>query len=141
MDTNRDDPADANAAPEAALLDANRSKPARILLVEDEFFVAVMLEDDLRAAGFSTLGPFRTLASAREAACREQFNLAVLDINLNGEAVYPLADELLARGIPLLFLSGYVELPERFKAAPQLSKPHNPEALVKLIRRMVAAPG
>ena len=124
-----------SAPPKATPIDADRQ--VRVLLVEDEFLVAVMLEQDLRAAGHSILGPFKDLAQAIAATRREQFDLAILDINLNGEAVYPLADELLARGIPFLFLSGYVELPERFRASPRVSKPHNPAALIRTIQRMV----
>jgi DNA-binding response OmpR family regulator len=111
----------------------------RVLLVEDEFFVAVLIEDDLRAAGHEIVGPYKDLALAIEAARREQFDVAILDVNLNGEIAYPLADELLARGVPFVFLSGYVELPERFKAAPRIGKPHNPAALLAAIQKIGAA--
>src|SRR4051812_34780574 len=66
------------------------SRPARrrVLVAEDEFLVAVVLEEDLRAAGCEVVGPFANLAAAGEAARRETFDLAILDINLAGEMVY-----------------------------------------------------
>jgi len=112
----------------------------RILIAEDEFLVGVHLEEDLRSAGCSIVGPFSSLETAMRAARRERFDLAVLDINLNGTMVYPLADELSARGIPFIFLSGYIaaDLPERFRQARQIAKPHDPAVLIEEIR--AAAP-
>ena len=110
----------------------------RILIVEDEFFAAHLLEEDLRAAGFVTLGPFTTLGRAIEAARSEDFDLAILDVNLNGEMVYPLADELVARGMPFVFLSGYSlrDLPERFRTLPKVSKPYSAPVLMAEIQRI-----
>jgi DNA-binding response OmpR family regulator len=111
----------------------------RVLVVEDEFLVGIQLEEDLRAAGCSILGPFGSLEAATAAARSERFDLALLDINLNGDPVYPLADELSARGVPFIFVSGYLSaaLPERFKGSPQIAKPHEPAALLKAIRAAV----
>lgn len=110
----------------------------RILIVEDEFFPGILLEEDLRAAGWTTLGPYPTLSQAMSAAEAEQFDLAVLDINLKGEMVYPLADKLTARSIPFIFLSGYTgrDLPERFRELPRLSKPYNMAILREEIERI-----
>jgi DNA-binding response OmpR family regulator len=112
----------------------------RVLIAEDEFLVGIQLEEDLRSAGCSIIGPFSTLEAATLAARRKRFDVAILDINLNGDRVYPLADELSARGVPFIFLSGYVAaaLPERFREAPQIAKPHDPAALVEVIRAVVA---
>ena len=60
----------------------------RVLIVEDEFLLAMSLEDDLVSAGCSPIGPFSNLASATEATRREEFDLAILDVNLNGEAIF-----------------------------------------------------
>ena len=108
----------------------------RILIAEDEFLVGIQLEEDLRAAGCSIIGPFSTLSKATQASRRERFDLAILDVNLNGDRVYPLADELSARRVPFIFLSGYIsaDLPERFKGSPQITKPHDPAALIRQIR-------
>jgi DNA-binding response OmpR family regulator len=110
----------------------------RILIVEDEFLLGCSLEEDLRSAGFDVSGPFTTLAAALDASRREKFDLAILDVNLSGEKVYPVADDLMARGVPFLFLSGYAHthLPERFRGLPQVGKPYDPENLVKEIRRV-----
>jgi len=116
------------------------ARPMRVLIAEDEFLVGIQLEEDLRSAGCSIVGPFSTVETATRAARRERFDLAILDINLNGDRVYPLADELSARGIPFIFLSGYIaaDLPERFRGSPQIAKPHDPAALIKEIRTVVA---
>jgi DNA-binding response OmpR family regulator len=117
------------------------ARAVRVLIAEDEFLVAVQVEEDLRSAGCSIVGPFNTLETATQAARRERFDLAVLDINLNGDMVYPLADELSARGVPFIFLSGYVsgDLPARFRRSPQLTKPHDPAALSREIQTAVSS--
>jgi CheY-like chemotaxis protein len=112
----------------------------RSLLVEDEFLVATVIEEYLRSAGGSVIGPFARLEPAMAAVERERIDLAVLDINLNGVMSYPLADELAARGIPLMFLSGYVtmNLPERFRTMPRLSKPYDAKTLIQEVRRLAS---
>lgn len=112
----------------------------RILIVEDEFLLSVQLEGDLRAAGYQTVGPCNTLEAARQAARSERFDVAVLDVNLNGERVFPLADDLAARKTPFILLSGYApsDLPERFRNAPQVSKPYDPAALNRRIEQMLS---
>jgi len=110
----------------------------RVLIVEDEFLVALQLEDDLKSAGAETVGPYGDLVSATAAAKREDFDVAVLDINLNGRLVYPLADELTARETPFVFVSGYglSNLPERFRSAPRMAKPYDLAGLIGEIRRL-----
>jgi DNA-binding response OmpR family regulator len=107
-----------------------------ILLVEDEFLLALQLEELLQSRGGMVLGPFRTLDDAMQAARREEFDFAILDVNLNGTMVYPLADDLLARSVPFLLLSGYSpsNLPERFRAVTRLNKPCDPELLIATLR-------
>jgi PAS domain S-box-containing protein len=112
----------------------------RVLLVEDEFFLRLELEEWLRSAGCAIIGPFSALEPARHLAARgEPIDLAILDANLNGQMVYPLADDLLARGVPVIFLTGYekASLPARFRVVPQVSKPYDPAALIKEIRSSV----
>lgn len=112
----------------------------RILVVEDEFLVAVVLEDDLRFAGHSVVGPYSNLPTALEASRRESFDLAILDINLSGTMVYPLADDLLRRGVPFFFLTGYGpgDLPVRFAQTPRVAKPYETTSLLTTIRRVMA---
>jgi DNA-binding response OmpR family regulator len=111
----------------------------RVLIAEDEFLVSIQLEEDLRSAGCSILGPFNTLELATQASRRERFDLAILDINLNGKMVYSLADELSARGVPFIFLSGYIsaDLPKRFRESRQIMKPHDPAVLIEEIQKAV----
>jgi CheY-like chemotaxis protein len=78
----------------------------RVLIVEDEMLVALVIEGMLTDLGCLVLGPYNTVATALRAALMEGFDLALLDVNLAGEKVYPVADALVARHIPFLFLSG-----------------------------------
>jgi DNA-binding NtrC family response regulator len=79
----------------------------RVLIVEDEALVALLLEEVLSEFGCIPVGPCNSLTKALEAIGTETFDLAVLDINLNGEKVYPVAYALAERHIPFLFVSGY----------------------------------
>ena len=119
-------------------MSASRGK--RVPVVEDEFFLRLELEEWLRSAGCAIIGPFSALEPARTvAARREPIDLALLDTNLNGQMVYPLADDLLSWGIPVIFLTGYekASLPVRFRVVPQVSKPYDPAALIKEMRLSV----
>lgn len=113
-------------------------KDLRILVVEDEFLLACALEEDLRALGAIVVGPCCNLAQAAAASRREKIDLAVLDINLNGVMVYPLAEDLAARGIPFLFLTGYgaLDLPAEFRGLPRVSKPYDAARLTAEIKRI-----
>ncbi len=79
----------------------------RVLVVEDEMLVSLMIEEILVDHHCSIVGPYATVAEAVEAARREPIDLALLDVNIGGAQVYPVADALMARRIPFLFLSGY----------------------------------
>jgi CheY-like chemotaxis protein len=79
----------------------------RVLIVEDESLVAFLIEEYLADVACVTLGPFGSVTDGLEAVANQAFDLAVLDINLNGERSYPIAEALTQRGIPFLFLSGY----------------------------------
>src|SRR6476620_10591258 len=107
-----------------------------ILIVEDEFLLALQVEELLQSRGATIVGPYRRLEDALEAAERQNFDFALLDINLSGTMVYPLADQLLARGIPFLFLTGYSQanLPEQFHGVTRLNKPWDPESLIAALR-------
>ena len=115
-------------------------RPARrILLVEDEAFLAFMLELDLKDAGYTVIGPYANVTKALEAVKSAPVDAAVLDVNLNGDFVFPLADHLMAQNVPVILLSGYGErqLPERYRSLPLLAKPHAPEMLLKEIIALI----
>ena len=98
----------------------------RVLVVEDEFLVALLLEDQLERLG-CTIGPTAsTLAEAMDAAAAESFDVAVLDVNLNGEQSFPVAAALKARGTPFLFATGFgaAGIDPQFADAPVLQKPY-----------------
>ena len=113
----------------------------RILLVEDEAMVALMMEDMLEdlgcdvAASFGEVGP----ALAWLSDCGQTIDGAVLDVNLGGQTVFPVADMLMANGTPFAFLTGYNAVPQaRTYSAPVLSKPVDPGALQSLVASFAA---
>lgn len=112
----------------------------RVLLVEDQMIVAMQIEDMLRAVGCKVVGPVGTLQAAIALAHEEALDAAVLDINLDGEEVYPAAEELHARGVPFMFATGYGQstLPEKWRDQPRLSKPFGREALEQLLRSVAS---
>jgi hypothetical protein len=111
----------------------------RILVVEDEFLLALEVEAALTSFGCFVAGPFAKLGKAMVAARAIRLDGAVLDINLNGEMVYPLAEFLDMAGVPFVFLTGYVptDLPERFRRFRRLQKPLHAEKLRDIIRDML----
>jgi DNA-binding response OmpR family regulator len=113
----------------------------RILLVEDELLVAMLIEAVLEEQNCITVGPFSDLTSALEAAHREQVDGAVLDINLAGQMVFPVAEVLDARGVPFLLLSGYgaMALPPDRRHWPVCDKPFKTDELVATLSRVIAA--
>ncbi|MGO9472337.1 MAG: response regulator [Rhodomicrobium sp.] len=106
----------------------------RILVVEDEFLVALEVESALERLGCSVVGPFAKLAKALDAALKSPLDGAVLDVNLNGEMVYPLAEVLAGKSVPFVFLTGYsaADLPERFRLFPRLAKPLDAQELLNV---------
>ena len=107
----------------------------RVLVVEDEILVAMLLEDMLADLGFEVLGPAMRLDAALKMALDESFDLAVLDVNLANEQSFPVAQLLQERGIPFVFATGYGlrGLDERFKEVTTLQKPFEPDQLANAI--------
>ena len=110
----------------------------RVLIVEDEGLIALDLEDAVAAVGMLVVGGVATLADAINAAETSEVDVAILDVSLKGELIWPAADILQRRGIPLLFLTGYHEsiVPARFTARPRLNKPVD---VRQLLRELAAA--
>ena len=114
----------------------------RILAAEDELLVAMQLEDILRTLGCAVVGPVASLADALEAARGERLDGAVIDVNLRGELIFPAAEILVDRGVPILFCSGYIDaslFPEAFRDHPRITKPYHDEMLQQALVRMFAA--
>jgi DNA-binding response OmpR family regulator len=114
----------------------------RVLLVEDEMLVAMLVETALEDENCIIVGPYGALGEALEAARSEAMDLAVLDINLAGEKVFPVAEVLAARGVPFLLLSGYgeVALPSNRRHWPICAKPFSLEDLVSRLAQLLVAP-
>src|SRR6516164_2815923 len=79
----------------------------RVLVVEDEYLVAMDMSAYLEAAGAHVVGPASNVNAALEVLERTELDGAILDVNLRGEMAYPIADALTARGIPFVFTTGY----------------------------------
>jgi CheY-like chemotaxis protein len=109
----------------------------RVLVVEDTLLVAEVIIDELTELGCSIVGPASRLQQGLALALREQFDGALLDVNLAGERCFPIADALTERGIPFAFLTGYGDagIPSQYRAAPRLSKPFYPDDLERMIAR------
>jgi DNA-binding response OmpR family regulator len=113
---------------------------ANILVVEDEFLVAMQIEAVLREAGWSVTGPAGTLANAVKLARCAACDGAVLDVNLRGERVDEVATILSERDIPFLFVSGYgrENLPQAFRDNTEcLVKPCSDQTLVRAVRDLL----
>jgi len=106
-------------------------KAARILVVEDEMLVAALLEDRLEALGCHVVGPAAGVAEALQLLGAEQVDAAVLDVNLGGEMVFPVADALVERGIPFIFATAYgaAGVADRHSRRTVLDKPYQDRAL------------
>jgi CheY-like chemotaxis protein len=97
----------------------------RILVVEDEAMVSMLIEDMVLDCGCEIIGPVARFEEALALAQAAEFDVAVLDLNLNGTLSYPIAAVLRARGIPVIFATGYGagELLDKFRDCPTLQKP------------------
>lgn len=107
-----------------------------VLIVEDEFYLAADLAAALAGAGARVVGPFGRVEDAiRLLDAGEPVDLAVLDIGLFADRVFPVAEMLRARGAPFVFATGYDQevIPERFEDAKRLEKPVSSAALIKLL--------
>jgi CheY-like chemotaxis protein len=114
-------------------------RDARVFVVEDEFIVAALLEERLRSLGCDVVGPAATVAEALELLAVEPVDVAVLDVNIAGEKVFPVADALEARGIPFVFATAYgaAGIDDRHGGKSVLDKPYHERALEHALRAAV----
>jgi DNA-binding response OmpR family regulator len=96
-----------------------------VLVVEDELLVAMMIEDALHLVGCVVVGPVSDLPKALEAAREEALDIALLDVNLAGKRVFPVAAILAERNVPYVFMTGYGRgmLPAEYASRPTIGKP------------------
>ncbi|HWY63989.1 MAG TPA: response regulator [Rhizomicrobium sp.] len=110
-----------------------KSAKPRVLIVEDEIVVALFLEDVLDEFGYQVAG---VVTQLDDAMARDQdYDIALLDVHINGRNVFDFADMLAVRGIPFVFATGYGErgIPERHRSSPVLQKPFQPDELKRIL--------
>ena len=115
---------------------------SRVLVVEDEYYLADEARSILARAGAEIIGPVPTLTQSQAALdANSVIDVALLDVSLRGDMVYALADALEARGVPFAFATGYdVDiLPDRFSDRTVLEKPVRPEQLIQTITNLMPA--
>ena len=110
-----------------------------VLLVEDELIVAWLLEDMLADLGCAVVGPAASVNQALAMIDAEAIDVAVLDVNLNGQMSYPIADALAARGVPFVFSTGYDKdrLLDGYQTFPVLQKPFHRSELVDTFAKLL----
>jgi CheY-like chemotaxis protein len=111
----------------------------RLLLVEDEALVGMMMKDMLTDLGFQVTGPCARVADALAVAGQQEFHGALLDVNLDGEMVYPVAEALQTQGVPFVFVTGYGAegIDRRFAQIPVLQKPIDAQMLQSIFVKSV----
>jgi len=108
----------------------------RALVVEDDALILLGLEMILEDAGMEIVGTASTLAEAMQLAGSVEADVAILDVNLQDTLVFPAADLLLERHIPMIFTTGDTlgaKMPARFSAIQKVEKPYEPEALLRAV--------
>ena len=123
-----------NGQANGAVIGLKRDEKPRVLLVEDEALVAMMIQETMTEFGFQVIGPVSTASEALAAARNSQFEAAVLDINLGDGMVYTVAEILSKRGVPFVFVTGYdaESVDSRFAGVPVLQKPIERNMLQKV---------
>jgi len=110
----------------------------RILVVEDETSIAIMLEHCLNVLGYTVVGPVSKLSVALQLAASEELDAALLDVTIRGGDVYPVAEILRSRRIPFVLASGYGKwaLPPSLRDAPRLTKPFSMDEMESQIGQL-----
>ena len=114
------------------------SHKPHVLMVEDEMFIAMVLEDLLSDAGYQVHG-VSSLAEGLKVSQSEAFDAAILDVNLGRDLVFPLADQLREQGVPFVFASGYgkEEIPQDFREYDTLLKPYDSKSLLYAVATLL----
>jgi DNA-binding NtrC family response regulator len=112
----------------------------RVLIVEDEAAISMLIEDMVLDYGTEIVGPAATVEHAMSLIGSEHIDAAILDVNLRGRMVFDLADAIRSGGVPVVFATGYGThvIPDRFKDAPVLEKPFTSDALREALDHALA---
>ena len=114
----------------------------RVLVVEDDYLISLLLDDMLTSAGCVVVGPLPRLTDALEASAKVSCDAAVLDVNLGGERVYPVAKILAERRVPFVFVTGYSgdALPREYAEQPRIAKPFKAAQLLGALSNLIELP-
>lgn len=110
----------------------------RVLVVEDEILVGMLLEDMLNELGHEHIQVVPRLNEAVQAASDREFAFAILDVNIDGDEIFPVADILKEKGTPFIFATGYGTrgLPDHYRDRPTLQKPFSMKDLKRVLERI-----
>jgi CheY-like chemotaxis protein len=120
----------------------NAANGKRVLVVEDELMIRMLLEGMLTDLGHTVAAEAGAIDEAISLAKEAEFDVAVLDVNLNDQPITPVVEVLIKRGVPFVFASGYGQrgVPERYRQNPTLQKPFQAEALAQALDAALAKP-
>jgi DNA-binding response OmpR family regulator len=120
---------------------SNQLSGRRVLVVEDEVMVSWLLEEMLGELGCEVVGPAARVDQALAIVDVETIDLAVLDVNLNGKKSFPVADALIARGVPFVFSTGYNTdgIPDTYKGYRMMQKPYATATLIAALENLMTA--
>jgi CheY-like chemotaxis protein len=121
---------------------ATRAAGGSVFLVEDEVMIRMMVADMLEQLGFSVAAEAGEIDEAIRLAQSTDFDFAILDVNVNGKVISPVADLIKARNRPFIFATGYGSsgLPEEYRDRPALQKPFQIETLARVIDKTLKSP-
>lgn len=111
-----------------------------VLLVEDQFIIALDLAETVQDLGYSLDGPYADKAGAFDAISRRLPDAAILDVHIADGEVFPLADALARAGVPIIFHSGHYQteaMQQRYPGSIACSKPCTPAELLSVLKRVV----
>ena len=116
-----------------------RDAGRRVLIVEDEAMIAGWIESILRKGGWSIVGPIATLERALATIERERLDAALLDVRINGHDAFAVADVLMKRNVPFIFVSGFTrkQMPPGYSDCAYIAKPFTPDAILALLEGVV----
>ena len=112
----------------------------RVLIVEDEAMIAMLVEDMVLDFGSEVVGPAAKMDDAMRLAQSAALDATILDVNVGGSVIFPVAEILSKRGIPFIFATGYgsTGIPPRFQSHPTLPKPFTYQSLAEVLRDVLA---
>ncbi len=123
-------------------MDTERTSGGSVFLVEDEVMIRRMVADMLEELGYSIAAESGEIGDALKLAQSVEFDLAILDVNVNGKVISPVADVIAGRNRPFIFATGYGSsgLPAEYRDRPALQKPFQIETLGRAIEQALKRP-